>query len=565
MRSIFKQELLKANSDPADRRWIFVPYDQVTDKIGPLVREPAEKLGIILVENVWKPGRRPYHKQKLAFILANLRHFALEQARRGVAVIHLAIDGPYREALERVLPDVGGKIFMMRAAERELRVDLQPLVDDGRLVVLPHEGWLTSSQDFIDATNLSPPWRMDAFYRKIRQRQNILMVDGKPVGGKYSFDTENRQRWSGIPAAPELPSYPIDPIKEEVGRLIDQHFSEHPGVLDLTKLAATVADAEHLWSWARKNALPLFGPYEDAMSVNSSNLFHTHVSTLLNIGRLLPRNLINDVLALEEISLASREGFVRQILGWREYMRHIHESTDGFRKIPGAQILIADTPGDGGYELWAGKPWIDYDPKITDPDGGAKPSYLDAHNPLPPAYWGAKSGLNCLDRVVESVWNEGYSHHITRLMVLSNIAALLDIEPRQLTDWFWVAYTDAYDWVVEPNVLVMGTYAVGDIATTKPYISGAAYINKMSDFCRGCKFDPSKNCPITPMYWAYLERHKDKLSSNFRLQMPINSLAKRADEKKESDRKTYSDVLKKLLAGEILHPGDNQLEVTPPS
>jgi deoxyribodipyrimidine photolyase-related protein len=452
---------------------------------------------------------------------------------------------------------------MMKAAERELRVDLQPLVQDGRLVILPHEGWLTSAQDFIEATNLSLPWRMDAFYRKIRQRQNILMVEGKPLGGKYSFDTENRQRWSGIPAAPELPRYPIDPIKEEVGRLIEQHFGAHPGVLDLTKLAATAADADHLWSWARKNALPLFGPYEDAMSVNSSNLFHTHVSTLLNIGRLLPRDLINDVLALEEISLASREGFVRQILGWREYMRHIHESTDGFRKIPGTEIPIAEKPGDGGYELWAGKPWVEPSPSTTlssdssersDPDGGARPSFLDAHNPLPPAYWGMKSGLNCLDHVVESVWNEGYSHHITRLMVLSNIAALLDIEPRQLTDWFWVAYTDAYDWVVEPNVMVMGTYALGDIATTKPYVSGAAYINKMSDFCKGCKFDPAKNCPITPMYWAYLERHKEKLSSNFRMQMPLNSLAKRANEKKDSDRKIYSEVLKRLLAGKILEP-----------
>lgn len=558
MTTIFRAELAKWNTSPKNRRWLYVPYDQVTDKLGPLSREPAENLGIILVENVWKPGRRPYHKQKLAFILSNLRHFAIEQAKRGVSVLHIAIDGPYSDGLRQVLPTVGGKIHMMRAAERELRIDLQPLVDEGSLIILPHEGWLTTSRDFVDATNLSPPWRMDAFYRKTRQKQNILMLDNKPIGGKYSFDAENRQRWSGLPAAPVLPSYPVDPIKKEVGELIEKHFSSHPGVLDLDKVAATASDAHHLWSWAKEHALPLFGPYEDAMSVNSSNLFHTHVSTLLNICRLLPRDLINDVLELEKISLASREGFIRQILGWREYMRHIHEATDGFRKLPGVENSQAEKPGDGGYELWAGKPWLTASKVAQDNsiDGGACPSYLEAHNPLPPAYWGAKSGLNCLDRVVEGVWKEGYSHHITRLMVLSNIAALLDIEPRQLTDWFWVAYTDAYDWVVEPNVLVMGTYSVGDIATTKPYISGAAYINKMSDFCQSCKFDPAKNCPLTPMYWAYLERHREKLSSNFRLQMPYNSLSKRAEKKKELDGKIYSRVLTKLLDGQILELDD---------
>ena len=183
---------------------------------------------------------------------------------------------------------------------------------------------------------------------------------------------------------------------------------------------------------------------------------------------------------------------------------------------------------------------------------GAAPTALSATLPLPAAYWGVPSGLNCLDTVVDQVVHEGWSHHITRLMVLSNLATLCGFSPRELTDWFWVAYTDAYDWVVEPNVLVMGTYSVGEIATTKPYISGAAYINKMSDYCRDCQFDPLKNCPITPMYWAFLERHRDKLESNFRLAMPYRSLAKRSAAKKKGDAKTFVQVQQSLRAGKNL-------------
>jgi len=171
---------------------------------------------------------------------------------------------------------------------------------------------------------------------------------------------------------------------------------------------------------------------------------------------------------------------------------------------------------------------------------------------LPQAYWGQQSGLNCLDTVIKTVWDEGYSHHITRLMVLSNIANLLDISPRQLTDWFWLAYTDAYDWVVEPNVMAMGTYGVGGLMTTKPYISGAAYINKMSDYCRGCRYDPAKNCPITRLYWAFLERHNDKLSGNQRLAMPLNSLKKRSLKDKSIDKAVFEKTLQILNDGQIL-------------
>ena len=475
---LFTKLLEECNPDPAGRRWVFVPYDQLNHAIGPLAKENPKSLGIVLIETTWKANRRPYHKQKLALILANLRHFALEQARRGVAVKHVVADTPYHAVLLKLAKELGS-IRVMTPAERELREDLQPLVDQGALAIIPHEGWLTTSEQFRSSAKKGPPWRMDRFYRRVRQDTGILMKKGKPVGGKFSFDSENRFPWKGKPIPPTPPSFPLDPLKEEVSQLIERKFSHHPGRLDITALPCTAKEAEKLWSWAKRESLPRFGPYEDAMTVRSTGLFHSRVSGLLNIHRLLPSRIIRDVLNMN-IPLPSKEGFIRQVLGWREFVRHVHDNTDGFRNLPKEKPPVAKQPGDGGYGAWAGRTWSAKS-HAKDPDGGAEPNFLHCETALPPAFWGEKSGLFCLDHVVYSVWAEGYSHHITRLMILSNIATLLDVSPRELADWFWVAYTDAYDWVVEPNVIGMGTFGVGDLMVTKPYVSGAAYILKMSD------------------------------------------------------------------------------------
>lgn len=185
---------------------------------------------------------------------------------------------------------------------------------------------------------------------------------------------------------------------------------------------------------------------------------------------------------------------------------------------------------------------------------GALTSELGASSDVPPAYWGAPSGMRCLDEVVSAVWDEAYSHHITRLMVLSNLATLLDISPRALSDWFWVAYADAYDWVVEPNVHAMGTFGVGDRFTTKPYVSGAAYIDKMSDFCSKCAFDPKTSCPVTPLYWAFLERHRATLSTVQRMKLPLAAAARRSPERQKADASIFSSVRDQLLAGQPLSP-----------
>lgn len=525
------------------RRFVFVPYDQLGAHAGPLSREDARGLGVVLVECPEKAARRPYHKQKLALVLTNLRHFALEQAARGVAVRHVVAPS-YAAALDRLVPEVG-PMRVMRPAERELRSELAPLVEAKKLELVPHEGWLTTREDL----PADPPWRMDVFYRNVRRRLGVLMDKGKPVGGKFSFDADNRRAWRGEPPAPPLPTFEVDAITSEVGDLVRERMGRHPGALDLEALPATAADTERAWSWAKRQCLPTFGPYEDAMSTRSRNLFHTRISALLNLGRLSARRVVDETVALDA-PLASKEGFIRQILGWREFVRHVHEATDGFRVIRGAPQPVLPGPGDGGFGAWRGEPW----PAAAGGDGGSRTSVLGADRPVPPAYWGAASGLRCLDEVIRSVWEEGYSHHITRLMVLSNLAMLLDVSPRDLTDWFWAAYVDAYDWVVEPNVHAMGTFGVGDLMTTKPYVAGSAYIDKMSDYCDGCRFDPKTSCPYPSLYWAYLGRHSAALARVDRMKLPVIAEARRTPEQKRAAAEVFAKVSAALARGEELAP-----------
>jgi deoxyribodipyrimidine photolyase-related protein len=251
------------------------------------------------------------------------------------------------------------------------------------------------------------------------------------------------------------------------------------------------------------------------------------------LSRILPADLVNDTAAAYakgKIPLASAEGFIRQVLGWREFMRHLHRVTDGYRILPKAsKIFVEKKRGNDG----------------------AAPSALNAKRPLPAAYWGAKSGLHCLDTTVAQVVQEGWSHHITRLMVLSNLATLCGFSPRELTDWFWIAYVDAYDWVVESNVLGMSTYADGGLTATKPYVSGAAYINRMSNYCGHCQYDPKKStgpgsCPFTALYWTFLERNQEALGNNMRLAMPYNTLRKKSSAERAALKERADEAIKAL-------------------
>jgi len=548
--SHFDQLLVAANPpSQATRQWVFVGHDQLHHGIGPLARLAAGDAGIVLIEGGEWGRRRPYHAARLALIWANQRHFALEQARRGVAVRYVRTAGTIADALRHEARDLG-PLRLMEPAEYEMRSELRPLIESGVLVSERHDGWLTTPEQFLRSGG--PPWKMDSFYRLVRRESHILMDEaGKPLGGKYSFDTENRLRWQGDPPAPEPPRFPHDPILDEVCAMIRSEFPDHPGTVDPATIPVTAEDASALWRWAREQCLHSFGPYEDAMSTLSSGLFHTRISPVMNIHRILPRDVVADIEQMA-IPMASKEGFIRQVLGWREFVRHVHVATDGFRSLPGGPAPVAGGVGDGGWGGWSGKAWPTSVPSTL--DGGSTASYHGADLPVPPAFWGRRSGLACLDNVVEDVWREAWSHHITRLMILGNIATLIDIAPRDLADWFWIAYADAWDWVVEPNVMAMATHGVGNLMTTKPYIAGANYISKMSNYCEGCQFDPKKDCPIANLYWAFLDRHQASLESNPRMGTAMMSLRKRTDDKRRQDRAIHEWVSGALQRGEFLTP-----------
>ncbi|MGA0352993.1 MAG: cryptochrome/photolyase family protein [Poseidonia sp.] len=527
-------ELMEPVDVDSVEAWVWLAYDQLNMAFIDALDLPG-KVGVVLIESSHKAQRRPYHQQKLGVLLSNQRHFALELQAAGHPVMYVIGHQTYAEVLDSLSAALGC-IHGVQAAERELRLEVAPLERDGRLVLHEHPGWLTPRSWFVESVGTEPPFRMDAFYRKVRQTTGWMMMDGKPVGGKYSFDAENRFPWKGDPPAPNAPVFNHDTIDAEVETLVRTHYGHHPGEVNLSMQPTSAEDVAVALAFAL-DCLPNFGTYEDAMSEQSRGLFHSRLATLVNLHRVMPSRLVEAALA-SDAPLNSVEGFVRQMI-WREYVHHIHEVTDGFRTLE-----VDRSTGVRGAR-WDGFAAEDDEPH---------PNHLSQSNPLPEAYWGASSGLRCLDASVESVMDDGWTHHIPRLMVLSNIANLLDVNPRELTDWFHAAFIDAYDWVVEPNVLGMGTFALGTAMMTKPYVAGSAYINRMSDHCKSCHFHHKKTCPMTRLYWAYLHRHGPSFTGNHRMAIAMKNVAKRANEEKALDAATFEHVRSTLLNGEELRP-----------
>lgn len=555
MASHFLQRLSKLNPQHLPKQWYYIAYDQLSLDLSPIKDANPDTSGIILIETTSKGRRRPYHKQKLAILLTNMRHFALEAADKGFHVHYIFTHAPYAKALTSFCDTHTPEhpIILMRPAEYELRQELRPLVEQNLLKGVSHSGWLTSRKLFLKSQGRRKSWLMDAFYKHVRKQLNIMMTpDGKPEGGQFSYDKDNRKPWHGSPQPPEKLQFEPDTITTEVVELIHKSFNNHPGTLTPEDLPASRKDALAMLDWALQECMTHFGPYEDAMHSSSRRLFHTTLSPLINLHRLTPSEVLHAVLNLDDIPIQSKEGFVRQLIGWREFMFHVHDCTDGLRRCPDREESpCTSTPGDAQWSAYNNQQWTA--PQTQQPDvdlGGASPNLLEAHNPLPAAFWGDESGLFCLDHVVQGVMNTGWSHHIERLMILGNLASLLDISPRDTTDWFWTAFIDAYDWVVEPNVLGMATFAVGDLFTTKPYVSGSNYINKMSDYCSQCELDPKTTCPVTHLYWAFLDRHKTTLEDNRRMGLVYNLLNKRDPQQIDIDHAIFEYVTSTLANGD---------------
>jgi len=543
---LFNQQIAPAHPSPDDfaaRRWIYIPYDRFTDRAGPLTEQSPDQTGIVIVESTAKAHRRPYHKKKLILLISNMRHFALEQAARGVRILYHFSPESHGQALlhlqqEQHVPE----LTTMQPAERELRLDLAQAIRDGlKLRFVPDTTWLSTTDEFVRVYGPYKPGKtyvMDRFYRQQRQATGILIENAKPIGAKFSHDESNRYPYKNQVPVPISPTYPPDAITHEVIDYVAWKYAHHFGSIGNFDQPCTQADSDRMWAFALEHLLPTFGPFEDAMRDDQPQLFHSRTSAFVNLARMLPTDLIRDVEAAfhaGRIPLASAEGFIRQLLGWREFMRHIHQQTDGYRllTVSTEQSTRPQETSPDADPTEVRNTYLAPNASAAGPYDGARPSALGASLPLPAVYWGVQSGLHCMDTVVAQVVEEGWSHHITRLMVLSNLANLCGFSPRELTDWFWFAYVDAYDWVVETNVLGMATYADGGLTATKPYVSGAAYINRMSNFCGHCQYDPKKSlgegsCPFTALYWTFLERNQEILSSNSRMQMPYNNLRRKS-------------------------------------
>ena len=542
----------------AHRRWIYVPYDRYTDRVGPLTEQAPEDGGIVIVESTAKALRRPYHKKKLIVLISNMRHFALEQQAKGVAVLYHFSPLSHGQALLKLQAERGlPPLTCMTPAERELRLDLEAARVGGlKMEFVEDRTWVSQTKDFTGVYGGFKPGRsyvMDRFYRHMRQQSGVLMKSAKPVGGQFSFDAENRKPYRNEVPVPSWPEYVPDSITEEVIEMVEATYGHHFGSSKGFDLPCTQADCDAFWRFFLDHLLPHFGRFEDAMRDDQASLFHSKTSVLLNLGRLLAGNLIRDVAGRAESGaapLAACEGFIRQLLGWREFMRHVHEQTDGYRLLQG-DVKWEEKPREQERSPDATEVAQAAYAAAQDAYAGATPSALGANRTLPAVYWGVKSGLHCMDTVVEQVVDTGWSHHITRLMVLSNLATLCGFSPRELTDWFWFAYVDAYDWVVEPNVLGMATYADGGMTATKPYVSGAAYINRMSNFCGHCQYDPKKStgpgsCPFTSLYWTFLERNEELLKGNFRLLRSYDMLRKKKPEELVQLRARAEEALNHL-------------------
>lgn len=467
------------------RRWLFA------DQLGPHFRFGRE--GVVLVESTAALGRRRYHRQKLHLLLSALRHRAAELGDSAV----LLRTRTYAEALD----ELGETVRVYEPTSRPAADLVQRLLDDGRVeAVDPTPGYTLPRADFAQWAGGWRRLRLEDFYRFQRQRLDLLVDDGRPVGGRWSFDEDNREPPPKGRDHLDVPA-PYRPREDDIDAQVraDLDRWERDGVV------TTVGrDGPRLFAATRREALaalerfvterlPAFGPHEDAMLRGDWAMAHSLLSAPMNLGLLDPVEVAHRaVRAYEEgeAPLASVEGFVRQVVGWREYVWHLY---------------------------WHFGPTY------------RRRNALAAHEPLPPWFDDLDADAvdaACLHDVLAGVRDRGWVHHIPRLMVLGNWAAQRGYDPDELTEWFQTRFVDGYDWVMPPNVVGMSQHADGGAMATKPYVSGGAYLDRMSDYCGGCRYDPKLRvgedaCPFTAGYWAFLDRNAERLQGNPRLARPL--------------------------------------------
>jgi deoxyribodipyrimidine photolyase-related protein len=478
------------------RRWLFA------DQLGPHFVDDVADAGVLLVESRAVFRRRRWHRRKAHLVLSALRHRAAELGDRCM----LVSSETYRQALD----DLGERVEVCAPTSRAADALVRRL--DG-VDVLPARGWVLSRDEFAAWASGRRRLLLEDYYRDVRRRLGVLVEpDGSPLGGRWNFDADNRQppprratRLSDVVDVTE-PWWPVEDdidagVRETLDRWERDDGIEFVGRDGTRRFAVTHDEARGAAEHFATHRLAAFGAYEDAMLADDPWMAHSLLSVPLNLGLLDPVDLVRRAeRAYHEgqAGLAATEGFVRQVIGWREYVWHVY--------------------------------WH------TDPDYRHR-NALDAHRPLPP--WFADLDADavtarCLSEVLTDVREQGWTHHIPRLMVLGSWALQRGYDPAALTEWFHTSFVDGYDWVMLPKVVGMSQHADGGLMATKPYTSGGAYINRMSDYCRGCPYDPSvrvgeKACPFTAGYWAFLHDNRERLSGNHRMAQPLRGLDRLAD------------------------------------
>lgn len=452
-------------------------------------------------------------KPRIAIFLSAMRHFAAELRERGLPLRYSRLDddhntGTLAGELQGAIADLRPQGLIL-TAPGDWRV-LQALRAVAAQAGLPLQlrddtHFFATVREFAAHAQGRQQLRLEYWYRELRRKHGVLMDGKQPVGGQWNFDADNRESFGQ--AGPQNVPAPFrvapDTITQEVIELVNTRFAEHPGSLDSFAWPVTRADALRALDNFIRQRLPLFGQFEDAMWAGEVWLWHSQLSAALNLKLLNPREVVTAAEAAyrsDHAPLAAVEGFIRQILGWREYVRGIY---------------------------WTQMP------------GYGERNALDAQAPLPAWYWTGDTDMACLREAITQTLAHGYAHHIQRLMVTGLYTLLLGVRPQAVHEWYLSVYVDAVEWVELPNTLGMSQYGDGGLLGSKPYVATGKYIQRMSNHCSGCRFDPAqstgpKACPFTTLYWEFLMRHETLLRQNPRMAMQMKNLDRLAPDAREA-------------------------------
>ena len=458
-----------------------------------------EQIPVIFIESLRHAQQLPYHLQKLVLVWSAMRHFAQELRQADWNVTYKIAEDFQAPLVEWIEQNKITELRVMTPSDRPFTKLIASLNLPCLVTFTPNNRFIWSEREFVEWRGKRQRLIMEDFYREGRQRFDILMVGDRPVGGRWNFDRENRQPPKGKLTLPEALWFEPDCMTLDVMDWVKQSpafkSSQNYWEIETFHWGVTRQQALQVLKFFVQNRLSDFGPYQDAMVTESQTMWHAMLSPYLNLGLLHPLEVVK---AAEQAyyenqnqwELSSIEGFIRQVLGWREYMHGIY--------------------------IYMGE---DYPER----------NWFNHTRPLPTFYWTGDTKMNCLHQVISQVKEIGYAHHIQRLMVLNNFALIAGISPQELEDWFHAAFIDAYDWVMQTNVIGMGQFADGGLMATKPYCASANYINNMSDYCKHCVYHPrvrsgENACPFNFFYWDFLARHYDKLKNNRRMTQILRNL-----------------------------------------